>query len=230
LKIKNEELTEKELETLAEILDEISPDAMNLEMLDGVFCALICSPTLVPLSDYIPVIVGEDYSFSSEKQATTFFELTMRHWNFIAEELLKSLDKNHAYFPLIFEDENGVRRGNDWATGFMEGVHLSQDGWDELFENEEYEGCIIPIMMLHHEHNPDEKLRPPAIPSEKRDEILIMMLAGLVHIYRFFEPYRAATTTTIRREGVKVGRNDPCPCGSNRKYKQCCGNNSPTIH
>jgi preprotein translocase subunit SecA len=27
---------------------------------------------------------------------------------------------------------------------------------------------------------------------------------------------------TIRREGKKVGRNDPCPCGSGRKYKRCC--------
>ena len=28
----------------------------------------------------------------------------------------------------------------------------------------------------------------------------------------------------IRREGVpKIGRNDPCPCGSGRKYKRCCG-------
>ena len=26
-----------------------------------------------------------------------------------------------------------------------------------------------------------------------------------------------------RRESAKVGRNDPCPCGSGRKYKQCCG-------
>jgi len=25
------------------------------------------------------------------------------------------------------------------------------------------------------------------------------------------------------REGEKVGRNDPCPCGSGRKYKQCHG-------
>ena len=29
--------------------------------------------------------------------------------------------------------------------------------------------------------------------------------------------------TTIRRESVKVGRNDPCPCGSGKKYKKCCG-------
>ncbi len=28
---------------------------------------------------------------------------------------------------------------------------------------------------------------------------------------------------TVRREGKKVGRNDPCPCGSGRKYKKCCG-------
>jgi len=30
------------------------------------------------------------------------------------------------------------------------------------------------------------------------------------------------TSTTFRREGAKVGRNDPCPCGSGKKYKQCC--------
>ncbi|WP_420811242.1 SEC-C metal-binding domain-containing protein [Desulfosediminicola ganghwensis] len=28
---------------------------------------------------------------------------------------------------------------------------------------------------------------------------------------------------TIKREGDKVGRNAPCPCGSGKKYKKCCG-------
>ena len=28
---------------------------------------------------------------------------------------------------------------------------------------------------------------------------------------------------TVKRESVKVGRNDPCPCGSGKKYKKCCG-------
>jgi len=28
---------------------------------------------------------------------------------------------------------------------------------------------------------------------------------------------------TYRREGPKTGRNDPCPCGSGKKYKKCCG-------
>lgn len=29
--------------------------------------------------------------------------------------------------------------------------------------------------------------------------------------------------TQVKRDGVKVGRNDPCPCGSGKKYKQCHG-------
>jgi preprotein translocase subunit SecA len=32
-----------------------------------------------------------------------------------------------------------------------------------------------------------------------------------------------APTRPVRRETPKVGRNDPCPCGSGKKYKQCCG-------
>ena len=30
----------------------------------------------------------------------------------------------------------------------------------------------------------------------------------------------------IKRDLPKVGRNDPCPCGSGKKYKKCCGQNA----
>lgn len=33
----------------------------------------------------------------------------------------------------------------------------------------------------------------------------------------------AAVQSTFVREGEKIGRNDPCPCGSGKKYKKCCG-------
>lgn len=35
--------------------------------------------------------------------------------------------------------------------------------------------------------------------------------------------------TVTKRDGIrqpKVGRNDPCPCGSGKKYKKCCGANA----
>ncbi|MFR1725154.1 SEC-C metal-binding domain-containing protein, partial [Emergencia timonensis] len=38
-------------------------------------------------------------------------------------------------------------------------------------------------------------------------------------------PDREAKPQTVRRDHPKVGRNDPCPCGSGKKYKNCCGKN-----
>ena len=36
-----------------------------------------------------------------------------------------------------------------------------------------------------------------------------------------------AKTVQSRRSAEKVGRNDPCPCGSGKKYKRCCGSSKP---
>jgi len=37
------------------------------------------------------------------------------------------------------------------------------------------------------------------------------------------EPAVAAPRQAVVRQGPKAGRNDPCPCGSGKKYKKCCG-------
>ncbi len=40
------------------------------------------------------------------------------------------------------------------------------------------------------------------------------------------EPNTPKKPTTVKREAPKVGRNEPCPCGSGKKYKKCCGKNT----
>jgi len=37
------------------------------------------------------------------------------------------------------------------------------------------------------------------------------------------EPDHEPGYGTVRKEAVRVGRNDPCPCGSGKKHKKCCG-------
>ncbi len=37
--------------------------------------------------------------------------------------------------------------------------------------------------------------------------------------------YKEQKESTTIRKGKKIGRNDPCPCGSGKKYKYCCGRN-----
>lgn len=38
--------------------------------------------------------------------------------------------------------------------------------------------------------------------------------------------YKEQKASTTIRKGKKIGRNDPCPCGSGKKYKKCCGKNA----
>jgi uncharacterized protein YecA (UPF0149 family) len=68
-----------------------------------------------------------------------------------------------------------------------------------------------------------------AIGAEKREELIVGMAAGVMGTYRHFEAQRLLGTeplrnaATFRRTTPKIGRNDPCPCGSGNKFKQCCG-------
>jgi uncharacterized protein YecA (UPF0149 family) len=51
------------------------------------------------------------------------------------------------------------------------------------------------------------------------------MLDGVQDAYDFFREARArALAPATQRRGLpKIGRNDPCTCGSGRKFKNCCG-------
>jgi uncharacterized protein len=226
---KRESLNDAELNRLGAFLRGCKGGrAMNLEELDGFFAALIAGPETVMPSEYNREVFGGEMSdaceFSSLEEANEIFGLMMRHWNAIAGTLFNG----EVYVPLLLEDEHGVAHGNDWARGFMRGMHMRHDGWAELVEDEEHGGWLIPMMMLCHEHDADPKMRPQPITPEKREDIIVHMAAGLVGAYRYFQAHQKAyvgntSAPESRRTASKVGRNDPCPCGSGKKYKKCCG-------
>ncbi|WAW11344.1 UPF0149 family protein [Oxalobacter vibrioformis] len=223
-------LSEEEFNRLSIFLTEIDPSAMNLEMLDGFFVALVCSPDLVLPSEYLPQILGESHAFDSMEEASDILGLIMRHWNAVVKDLARTLDEKSIYEPLLFEDETGFVSGNDWAAGFLHGVMLRPAGWHELISSEEKGGLVLPFMMLAHEHDPEPEMRSPEIPPEKREEVLEWMIGSVPHIYRYFEPHRrAGTRMPLRNKKAKTGRNELCPCGSGKKFKQCCSG-QPTLH
>lgn len=56
--------------------------------------------------------------------------------------------------------------------------------------DEEHGGCLIPMMMLHHEHDEDPKMRPDPITPEKREQVITGMASGLSMEYRYFRGQR----------------------------------------
>ena len=229
----NKPLSEAEYDELDSCLERFQGEqAMNLEMLDGFFTALICSPEMTPPSVYLQEIWGggemaDDEIFDTTDELQGFINLAMRHWNAV----IKKLSEDEVFLPLLLEDSDGVAKGNDWATGFMRGMKIHKEDWSELLNDEESGGSLVPIMALTHEHDTDPEMRTYKEPvsPERREQLIVGVAAGARNIYRYFEPHRHMSTSnrsagsTFRREEPKVGRNEPCPCGSGRKFKRCCG-------
>src|SRR3954465_8539234 len=230
-------LTDADYDRLADALNRFHGDrAMNLEQLDGFFAALICGPNPVHPSEYLPEIWGggesaDEEAFASQQQLKDFLDLVMRHWNAIAE----TLQSGDVHLPLLLEDDQGMTHANDWAQGFLRGMALRRADWGALLKDEDQGGWIIPIFALAHEQDPDPAMRPYQDPmsAEGREALIVRAAAGITAHYRYFEPHRRtladrASQHSAHRHTKKIGRNDPCSCGSGKKHKNCCG--KPTLH
>jgi uncharacterized protein len=118
----------------------------------------------------------------------------------------------------------------------MVGVELSPDGWEELFNDEgEEDLAVIPLVAGDVDPEwPQERVTP-----DLQDDVLKSMAVGAARAYQRFRGRQPADSAaaydrmveasvvgdvdTYVRPTPKVGRNDPCPCGSGRKFKKCCG-------
>ncbi|MCQ0090520.1 UPF0149 family protein [Roseovarius sp. M141] len=229
MKLKTE-LSDSEEQKLGDFLGRVRGGAIpNVEALDGFFAALACCPDLVMPSEYMPILQNGatedgDLEFEDMEEAGQFVELVNRHWSHVNRQL----DSEEVYLPLVLEDENGRYQANDWAQGFLRGTELRREIWFEIMDDENEGGAMVPIWALAYEHHEDPEMRPfdEPVSDDQRQELLIGAAGGVMRMHRYFLKQRNLYTPpsgTFTRSGSKTGRNDPCPCGSGKKFKQCCG-------
>lgn len=200
----------------------------SFERLDGFFSALVAGPETPLPSEYLPVIWGgEGPVYDSMEQAEYVIGLMMRHWNSIAARL----SARYPHFP-VHRDVSDPNAALPWADGFMQGVNMRFEVWDDhMRQSEPLTGFLGHILVLAVDaktaaldSGPDAAERPKMIES------LPLALLGAA-VYWRDEGQRGATRRQPSREparATKVGRNAPCPCGSGRKFKHCCGDpNAP---
>ncbi len=234
-------LNDEEFDELDAFLmsESLSDEAMDLSSLDGFFAAIALNPEFVLPSQWLPWVwdmeAGEETPvFENLAQAERVNGLLLRHYNSVQEMIGEG-----RYAPLMYEmrqeDGGEFYDAEGWSMGFMLGVSLFQDVWRQILDA--HGEWLAPMMLLGTEEgwekleemHPDHADQRPAIRAAY--EIIPEMVEA---IFLHFLPQREAAaqarvTATLRRVGDKVGRNDPCPCGSGKKFKKCCGA-GPTLH
>jgi uncharacterized protein len=224
-------LSESEFDELDQFLvsDATPDDCMDISMLDGFLTALAVGPNLLLPNQWLPEVYGESeqekVKWASPAQAEHMLGLILRHMNDIIWQLREAPDE---YEPIVLEGEQEdgevVSIIDEWCIGFMEGVHVDEAAWASLFESAEEQAFLLPIILYGTESGRKQLESRPELAA--RQEQLADSLADCVlAIQDYWLPQRRAAMT-VRREQEKTGRNDPCPCGSGRKFKKCCGDAS----
>jgi uncharacterized protein len=210
-----------DLEVLDQFLmSEASPEnCMQLSDLDGFLTGIAIGPELIKPSEWLPAIWGDDEPvFENEEQVQTVIGAIMGRYN----EILRELDTDpEAYAPIVWKGPDGEVIAADWAEGFRDAVRLRQDAWQPLFEDRQ----ANVVLCDEPEGGPLLKLKPEEL-AALRAEAANRIPACVLGIDMFWKNRRGRPTAgagPVKRP--KVGRNDPCPCGSGRKYKRCCGAN-----
>ncbi|MBN8742477.1 MAG: hypothetical protein BGP24_17775 [Lysobacterales bacterium 69-70] len=226
-------LDDAEIEILSRFLDEhaVERDGMSFEMLDGYLTAVLSGPDTIMPSEWLPLVwSGDDEQaagdeagvFEDEAEAGRILDLVMRHYNRVAGVLAQG---GAEFEPWIgeFELEDGevAAYGQEWALGYLRGVSLREEAWSELLDDADWADDLEALDLLA--RGPDDEETGGEVATQDQRDALIDSMVGFAldaHDYWLEQRLKPAT---VRREQPKVGRNDACPCGSGKKYKQCCG-------
>ncbi len=223
-------LNSAEIKELAEFLtsDETPEECMDISTLDGFLTGLVIGPDTIPPSQWLPVVWGEtksdEIAWKSKKKIERIWDLIMRLYNSIVQAFQSDPPD---FRPLMSVRESAgeeVTIIDEWCWGFMLSIELAPASWQPLFEDEERKAGIFPIS-LHGTENGWELLKKDSKISKVPHEDWVAMIPKAVkEIHDFWLPLRQAEVQVSQvAMSQKIGRNEPCTCGSGKKFKKCCG-------
>lgn len=205
---------------LMELLDAKSEahNTMRCDEVQGFMMALLSGPDALNPTNWLPEILGEESLFDA-KERTEIERLVMA----MAADMRMKLNEKILPDLWFYEDEAGNPDFYTWCNAYLYALDIVPTDWFEAVDQEEFEDLFYPIMALGGIYDDEENGEVILHLNEKE---LTQLESDLPHVLLDIYWYWQVIINkpqTVRREGEKVGRNDPCLCGSGKKYKACCG-------
>ena len=213
-------LSQPELDRLETFLgsDLFHGEAMPLDALQGLFFAIACARDLVVPSRWMPVALGENPEYENREQAQEVLDLVMGFYDQCVRAVAAA-----DFTLLVYAREGGGDDLETWCAGYLAGVDLSLPGWHEAGDPDEVDELLFPFVVLAGELPEEERRQYKAAEWRKLVNACDDAIGDAIVEVREYWKVLRNPPKSVRRESPKTGRNDPCPCGSGKKFKQCCG-------
>lgn len=181
-----------------------SPGAMPFLEAHGFLTAIASAPTTVMPSAWQPMLLGER-GFGSMEQAQQVSGLVIRLYN----QVIAALEEG---VPVVSPglDDEGLKL---WCAGYLAAARR-----DEVWMGDaERAALLAPLAVLAGEVELVED------PAARRKASRAGLNATVHEANRYWTAWRRKRMAPpVVARAPKVGRNDPCPCGSGLKFKKCC--------
>jgi uncharacterized protein len=227
-------------------------ERVSFEWADGFLAALAAGPGVPPVEEWLPVMCGDAFerAFADPEDHAQALRSMQVRLKVLCDQLAPAalIDDPEALRlePLISEwtdadrdklasDEGlsaeqaaELQTGNAWALGFLDGVESFPGLWVEPDDEEsadihgalldQIKALVLPPASEEYAAHLEDYY--PKGPPTRED--LLAEACWSVQELRVYWVDHAPRPPTRRVEAVP-GRNEPCPCGSGKKYKKCHG-------
>ena len=134
---------------------------------------------------------------------------------------------------MFWAGREGTLIAADWAEGFLQAIMLRTDAWKSLLKSKRDGHLLLLILAPCGDENGVSLLGIPLndedLIMEEVTEFIPACVAAIATYWREKGPKQVSMPLTARAPSKfrpsfkRISRNDPCPCGSGKKYKRSCG-------
>jgi uncharacterized protein len=220
-------VTFEDLDAALKPLKHAAPTAYSIALVYG----SVCAPHLVKPSEYLPLILGDEMELPDPKTAEHVFSLLYSLHNQMAELIEDDLPlalRRSSYSP---DKPSLVLRAEDLrheVEGFQEGLFSGVEGKGDLPKSsaehvaqlvleQRYLESIRRSIQSKKKPLSEDDMKQRQQELDTRSGSVTRAMQSIAHIL-YVRRMKAYKTQGV----VRIGRNDPCPCGSGKKFKNCC--------
>ena len=216
---------------LAFLASPAAPEhAMSLLELDGYLTGVIVAPSLIRPSLWMAGLwADEEPVFDDAAQAQSVLSAVGIMFNTLGARIDRSLHRLEAervcdYRPAFQTTEARPSRDavRTWVGGFWRAMALTPTGWHALAADERTQVIVTPFVGFINAGK-DEDFEPAEDIDDRLDSAAAEIPRAILLLRKIAQLRASRPSPVHQAHHTKIGRNDPCPCGSGKKYKRCCG-------
>ena len=213
------------------LLDLPSDEAMGLSEFDGFCAGLLVCPDLIMPGEWLQRVWGEEEDneppFDDLEDARKLIAMLTDHYNDVAMTLHRRRGDYAAIYDVDTRHDETL--WEIWVEGFMAAIELRPESWTAMARDFDEDtaaafSCLVVLIEIAQGES-DLPAETIAEMTQSAPGLVPGLVETLYDARRRLDQGPLATPAVGPVTRGKTGRNEPCPCGSGKKYKKCCGLN-----